>query len=142
MARNKTSQFGAADGLFSVSSINNSDFSYDTQDVYATHDTYEVHEEPGMQEEQEVHEVHEVEKAQETPVVHDARIDTKKTLGSTQGRKGEKLKRINLAFDDENYEYVRLESRRRGKSITQFVNEIIEEYRQSAKGRICDAEIR
>lgn len=139
MARNKTSQFGAADGLFSVDSINNSDSSRDTQEVHAAHDVYEVHEKSEIQEEQKAQNAHETQMVQEVQV---AKMNMKKTLGSTQGRKGEKLKRINLAFDDENHEYVRLESRRRGRSITQFVNEIIEEYRQSSKGRISDAEIR
>lgn len=139
MARNKTSQFGAADGLFSVDSINNSDSSRDTQEVHAAHDAYEVHEESKIQEEQETQNTHEVQMVQE---VHGTGINTKKTIGSTQGRNGEKLKRINLAFSDENHDYVRLESRRRGKSITQFVNAIIEEYRMSDKGRIRDDEIR
>lgn len=139
MARNKTSQFGAADGLFSVGSINNSDTSRDTQEVHAAHDTYEVHEESEIQEEQETQNTHEVQMVQE---VHGTGINTRKTIGSTQGKTGEKLKRINLAFSDKNHDYVRLESRRRGKSITQFVNEIIEEYRLSDKGRISDSEIR
>lgn len=139
MARNKTSQFGAADGLFSVGSINNSDSSRNTQEVHAAHDVYEVHEKSEIQEEQKAQDAHETQIVQE---VQDTKMNTKKTIGSTQGKIGEKLKRINLAFSDENHDYVRLESRRRGKSITQFVNEIIEEYRQSAKGRISDAEIR
>lgn len=136
MARNKSSQFGAADGLFSVDSINNPESSLNVQDV---HDT---HKEPETHEEQEIHDVQEVQAVQEVPRVLGAGIEKKKTLGSTQGRKGERLKRINLAFDDENHEYVRLESRRRGISITEFVNLIIEEYRMSDKGRISDDEIR
>lgn len=137
MARNKSSRdFGAADGLFSVGSINNSDSSNATQDVL------EAHVEPETHEEQGTHDAQEVQAAQEVQHVLDSGIETKKTLGSTQGKKGEKLKRINLAFDDENYEYIRLESRRRGRSITAFVNAIIEEYRLSDKGRIRDSEIR
>lgn len=50
-------------------------------------------------------------------------------LGSTQGKKGQKLKRINMAFDDMNYDYVTKESRRQGMSATAFVNMIIEKYR-------------
>lgn len=51
------------------------------------------------------------------------------TIGSTQGRKGHKLKRINMAYSDSNYEYITMESRRRGISATEFVNKIIEAYR-------------
>lgn len=51
------------------------------------------------------------------------------TIGSTQGRKGHKLKRINMAYSDANYEYITMESRRRGISATEFVNKIIEAYR-------------
>lgn len=53
------------------------------------------------------------------------------TIGSTQGRKGHKLKRINMAFSDVNHEYIKMESRRRGISATEFVNEIIEAYRKN-----------
>lgn len=53
------------------------------------------------------------------------------TIGSTQGRKGHKLKRINMAYSDSNYEYITMESRRRGISATEFVNKIIEAYRRN-----------
>lgn len=52
-----------------------------------------------------------------------------KEIGTTQGKKGQKLKRINMAFSDLNYEYITRESRRRGMSATAFVNQIIAEYR-------------
>lgn len=48
--------------------------------------------------------------------------------GATRGRKGAQLKRINLAFLDQNYEYAEIMSRVQGKSITEFVNAIIEEH--------------
>lgn len=50
-------------------------------------------------------------------------------IGRTQGKKGMKLKRINMAFSDENHEYITKESRRRGISATAFVNQIIELYK-------------
>lgn len=67
-----------------------------------------------VQETQEVQEVHEV----------------KKDIGTTQGKKGFKLKRINMAFSDINHDYVTKESRRRGMSATAFVNQILDEYRK------------
>lgn len=67
------------------------------------------------------HEVQEVQKEQEVYIHHE--------IGSTQGKKGQKLKRINMAFSDTNHEYITHESRRRGISSTAFVNYIIDEYR-------------
>ena len=46
-------------------------------------------------------------------------------MPSTQGRKGNKMKRINMAFSDENHEWITKESRRRGISATQYVNDLI-----------------
>lgn len=54
----------------------------------------------------------------------------KRDIGSTQGKKGQHLKRINMAFSDDNYEFITVEGRRSGaKSTTAFVNQIIDEYR-------------
>lgn len=69
---------------------------------------------------QDVQQVHEVQEVQEMP----------KEIGTTQGKKGQKLKRINMAFSDVNHEYITKESRRRGISSTAFVNQIIDEYRK------------
>lgn len=49
---------------------------------------------------------------------------------STQGRKGQKRQRINMAFDDENIEYLRLMSRFEGVSMTQYVNDLLDEDRK------------
>ena len=57
-------------------------------------------------------------------------------LGTTQGRKGQKAKRINMAFSDDNHAYLTYESRRRGLSITQFVNLIIDLYKASPDGKV------
>lgn len=67
----------------------------------------------------------------DTQHVHEVHIahEEKKDIGSTQGRKGQKLKRINMAFSDVNHEYITIESRRRGISATAFVNQIINDYR-------------
>lgn len=45
--------------------------------------------------------------------------------GTTQGRKGCKAKRINMAFTPENYRYIFTMSRIRGESLTQFLNAVI-----------------
>lgn len=79
----------------------------------------------------DAHEVHEdgtrstrsqSKKAQEVQEVQEE-------LKPTQGVKGSKRKRINMAFSDANYDYIVHESRRRGISATQFVNNIIAAYR-------------
>lgn len=73
---------------------------------------------PSTQEEQEVH------SAQNTP--------------STQGRKGEKLPRINMAFPPQNLEYLRIMAGIRGVSITKYVNSLIERDREQ-NGEIFEA---
>lgn len=158
MARNRSSKFGADDELVFVENPNKDDDfdntreNHEAQEMHVVHevsfehDEQEIHE---VQKEQELHEVLNVQKEQEKQEAQDAHEvqaaqephEAGRKLGSTQGRKGEKLKRINIAFDDENYEYVRLESRRRGHSITKFINDILEQYRLSDEGRISDAEI-
>lgn len=47
----------------------------------------------------------------------------------TQGRKGQKRQRINMAFDDDNIEYLRLMSRVEGISMTQYVNNLLDQDR-------------
>lgn len=65
---------------------------------------------------------HDVQEVIETP---------KKEYGSTQGNKnGAKLRRINMAFSDNNHDYITKESRRQGMSATAFVNKIIDECRK------------
>jgi enhancing lycopene biosynthesis protein 2 len=44
----------------------------------------------------------------------------------TQGRKGQKLPRINMAFQLDNLEYLQIISRIEGKSITDYVNKLVE----------------
>jgi predicted DNA binding CopG/RHH family protein len=71
--------------------------------------------------------------AQHTQDVQEVQEDIKKEYGSTQGNKsGAKLKRINMAFSDNNYEFITKESRRQGMSATAFVNKLLDQYR--AKG--------
>lgn len=79
-------------------------------------------EEFNIKDNSEEQKVQEVQKEQE---VH----EVLKEIGTTQGKKGYKLKRINMAFSDVNHEYITKESRRRGISSTAFVNQIIDEYR-------------
>lgn len=44
----------------------------------------------------------------------------------TQGRKGQKLQRINMAFSPDNLDYLRLMASFEGVSITQYVNSLID----------------
>lgn len=45
----------------------------------------------------------------------------------TQGRKGEKLPRINMAFTPQNLEYLRVMAGLRGQSVTRYVNALVEQ---------------
>jgi hypothetical protein len=49
----------------------------------------------------------------------------------TQGKKGMKLPRINLAFSPSNLDYIRVMSGIRGESMTQFVNYVIAKDREA-----------
>lgn len=42
-----------------------------------------------------------------------------------QGVKGTKALRINMAFDDDVYRYIRLMSKIKGMTMTEFVNDIV-----------------
>ena len=55
-------------------------------------------------------------------VQHDPKVQN---THLTQGRKGQKLPRINMAFSIENLEYLQIISRIEGKSITEYVNTLI-----------------
>lgn len=64
------------------------------------------------------------------PVVTDAEAKQRKAAGKTQGAKGAKLDRINMAFNSDNFEYLRTMAGIRGQSITAFCNDIIAEHRE------------
>lgn len=49
----------------------------------------------------------------------------------TQGRKGCKLPRINMAFSAENHEYLKVMAGITGLSLTQLCNQIVEEHRKA-----------
>ena len=107
MARNKTSKFGAAEGLFETQQ-------QETLDVQNVHEVQEVQEEKIIKETRNVQEVQ----------------DVHEEMPATQGKKGAKAKRLNLAYSDANYEYISKESRKRGLTMTQFLNDIIATYRE------------
>ena len=51
-------------------------------------------------------------------------------LGMTQGRKGQKLKRMTMAFSDLNYDFMRTYARQKGITATQLVNDLLSECRK------------
>ena len=71
---------------------------------------------------QEVQEVHDTQEVQE--------------VQRTQGKKGQKLPRINMAFQTSNLEYLQIISRIEGKSITEYVNNLVEQDRQKNSERM------
>lgn len=54
----------------------------------------------------------------------------REAMGNTQGKKGCKMERINMAFTTENYEFIGKMSRFYGKTMTKFVNQVITDYRK------------
>lgn len=82
-----------------------------------------------IQEEQQEHEVQKEHEAQQAQDVQEYL-----EYGTTQGRKGKRAKRINMAFSDKNYEYIKKQSRWEGLSATAFVNMIIDNYKKDTGG--------
>lgn len=55
-------------------------------------------------------------------------------MKKTQGRKGERLLRINMGFSDENHEYLKRKAKFEGKTLTECVNELIDKDRAYNSG--------
>lgn len=64
-------------------------------------------------------------KAQHTQEVQEA-PQAALGVGNTQGRKGAKLPRINMAFSPQNLEYLRVMAALRGVSVTRYVNDLVD----------------
>lgn len=62
-----------------------------------------------------------------------ARQNLHRQLGSTQGKKGEALKKTTMRLSDDNDEYLERRSRQLGLSRTQFVNMLIEQDRMKTQ---------
>lgn len=63
--------------------------------------------------------------------------EERKRKMQTQGRKGCHMTRINMAFTDDNHDYIKVMARVSGKSMTDFVNWVLEQYR-SEHGELYD----
>jgi len=48
----------------------------------------------------------------------------------TQGRKGVRSERINMAFSDSNYQFIKIMAKATGKTMTEFTNAIIAAYQR------------
>ena len=55
------------------------------------------------------------------------RPEATREVSQTQGRKGAKLPRINMAFTPQNLEYLRIMAGLRGQSVTKYVNVLVEQ---------------
>lgn len=141
MAKNISSRFGVADGFFednyeagsdNAPTPNHSDTETNAEKVFMEEPVTEKAETNEIDFDKLSNEklLEMIKKAQETE------NNKPKELGETRGRKGMKLPRINMCFSDKNYEYIKYESCRRGMSNTQFVNMILQKYRESPEGYI------
>ena len=64
----------------------------------------------------------------QTPATEEE-AEARKAIMQTRGRKGVHLPRINLAFSPENHEYIKTMALITGQTMTEFLNNIITEYR-------------
>lgn len=78
--------------------------------------------------EQEVQEV-QGENTQQEQEVQEINTTSTISFGATQGKKGHKAPRINMAFSPENHAWIKTRSRQLGISATDFVNTILERER-------------
>ena len=98
----------------------------------------EIPEAPAVSEAPQIYEVPQTQKlaTQRDPAPSEQLKERKPLeMGQTQGKKGQKLTRMSISFSDRNVEYLKVESRRRGKHVTTFINEIIDFYRSSPEGK-------
>jgi len=79
----------------------------------------------------EVQEVHEDSTTSTTSTNKKSEFSPQIEFGATQGKKGHKSPRINMAFSPENHEWIKSRSRQLGISATEFVNSILEKERKS-----------
>ncbi len=73
-------------------------------------------------------ETHEVQEQQEHKTYTDKEAVELMEMMKTSGRKGMGLPRINMGFRPSNYEYIQIMSRVRGQTLTQFINDCIEDH--------------
>jgi len=88
----------------------------DKQDNEVNKDTDEIHDTKSMNDTEETY-------------AHD--VIYAKKYGTTQGKKGHKLKRIQIGFSDENFDYLEDESREIGMFLYEYVNFLVSDYAQS-----------
>lgn len=72
----------------------------------------------------DVHDEQQVQQAQEVVIPE---------YGKTQGKKGHKLPRINMAFSPDNHTFIKKRSRQLGISATDFVNILIDAERKKTE---------
>ena len=107
------------------------DFSQlNTGRVYST--IAEATAEPAAQEILEVPQAQEEQQAQPArkprkTYTEEEKAEFLRTL-NTNGKKGVKLPRINLAFSPQVYDFIKTMSRVRGENLTEFVNMVLQEY--------------
>lgn len=66
--------------------------------------------------------------AEKTPEVQE--VQERQEAQQTQGKKGAKMQRINMAFTPSNIDFIRVMAKIKGQTMTQFVNEILDNQRQ------------
>lgn len=85
-------------------------------------------------------------KGQQQTVTPDEKAE-REAIGRTQGRKGCKATRINMAFWSDNHDFIKVMARASGKTMTEYTNMVVQKYREEhpeiydrAKALIADIE--
>ena len=72
-------------------------------------------------------------KGQQATASPEEQADRAETL-KTQGRKGCKATRINMAFTPDNHDFIKTMAKIRGETMTAYTNYIIKQYREEHSG--------
>lgn len=72
----------------------------------------------------DVHDAHQVQEVNTTSTTN-TKVEPEIVFGSTQGKKGHKAPRINMAFSPDVHAWIKTTSRQQGISATEFVNKIL-----------------
>lgn len=108
MALGKTSKFGVAEGLIFENTSPN------------THDVQQV---------QDVNTISTIGKSAVEATAPQIEF------GATQGKKGHKAPRINMAFSPDVHAWIKTASRQQGISATEFVNNILRKEKERSEGK-------
>ena len=100
----------------------------ESHDTYVVQNTQDIQDTKNIRDIQDTNDTQDIKDAQNTQNIYSTPLENKEPNGKK--KRAQKLPRMNIAFSEENYEYLHLASRIYGKSATAYINYLIEEDRK------------